>query len=108
MKKITYEDWVSEGERLFGKNKLEWKFICPQCKTVQSGADFLELTKLTIEEIPKYVGFSCIGRFTKKKGCDWTLGGLFQIHELEIIQEGKTNRFFEFAQPILEIKEKLK
>lgn len=108
MRKITYEEWISEGERLFGKNKLKWEFICPHCKTVQSGSDFLELTKLTFEEIPKYVGFSCIGRFTKKKGCDWTLGGLFQIHELEIIQEGKTNRFFEFAQPISEIKEKLK
>jgi len=27
-----------------------------------------------------YLGFSCIGRFDEKRGCDWTLGGFFQMH----------------------------
>jgi hypothetical protein len=67
---------------------------CPVCKTVQSMRD-LERAGVAAEDIDKFFGFSCVGRFTgagpKKKGdapgrgCDWTLGGLFQLHELEIV-----------------------
>lgn len=97
MRSITFEEWEKEGTERFGEKKRNWKFICPSCKTVQTGQDFIDLTTLKIEEIPNYLGFSCIGRFTEKKGCNWTLGGLFQIHELEINREGEIYRRFEFA-----------
>ncbi len=61
-------------------------FECPHCKTLQSMNDLIEAgAGKTREEVEPYIGFSCVGRFTDKKGCDWTLGGLFQIHELEVI-----------------------
>lgn len=64
------------------------EFICPSCKTVQTGNDLVAAgAGNNFEEIQGYIGFSCIGRFDKEKGCDWTLGGLFQIHELEIIAD---------------------
>lgn len=62
------------------------KFICPRCKTIQCAQDFIACgIGETIDEVEKYVAFSCIGRFSKDVGCDWTLGGLFQIHELEVL-----------------------
>lgn len=67
-------------------------FQCPHCKTLQSTQDLINAgAGKTPEDIDHYIGFSCIGRFDKSKGCDWTLGGLFQIHELEIIfPDGET------------------
>jgi len=98
MRTLKLDDYLAEGERLFGKDRKKWKFICPQCKTIQSYSDFIE-AEVSPEDIPKYLGFSCIGRFTEgKKGCDWTLGGLFQIHELEVLHDDKKSPRFEFAQ----------
>jgi hypothetical protein len=62
------------------------------------------------EDVEKYFGFSCIGRVTGAgehkrgakpgKGCDWSLGGLFRLHRLVIVDdEGKEHPFFELATP---------
>jgi len=61
-------------------------FECPRCKTLQSANDLIKAgAGKDFEEVEGYIAFSCVGRWTKDKGCDWTLGGLFQIHELEVI-----------------------
>jgi len=97
METINKEDWNKLGKELYGKKGRNWKFICPRCKTIQCGQDLLDLD-VPLNLIESAIGFSCIGRFTKEKGCDWTLGGLFQIHELEIIDEdGEKFRRFKFA-----------
>lgn len=73
-------------------------FKCPICGTMQSIADFVRVGAVPeAKKADGYIGFSCIGRFTNagpfrkgKKpglGCDWTLGGLFQCHELEVVTE---------------------
>lgn len=65
---------------------MDVTFKCPRCGTLQSGNDLVKAgAGSTFEEIEPYLGFSCVGRFAKGKGCDWTLGGLFHIHELEVI-----------------------
>lgn len=71
-------------------------FQCPRCKTLQSSNDLIKAgAGKNAIEVAKYLGFSCIGRFDKSKGCDWTLGGLLQIHELEVIlPSGKLHPFF--------------
>ena len=98
MKKMTLEEYKTKGNRLFGEKLRDWKVVCPQCKTVQSGQDFAD-AGLKIDEIQDYFGFSCIGRLTKKKGCDWSLGGLFKIHVLVVITpDGKEHPRFDFAE----------
>jgi len=73
-------------------------FVCPICKTEQSANQLIE-AGVKRDEVPNYIGFSCIGRFDKSKGCNWTLGGLFGIHELEIIDsDGKHHPRFMFAE----------
>lgn len=86
-------------------------FRCPICKTVQSAHDLIAAgAGGTFEDVDKYLGFSCVGRFTQAgghvkgtppgKGCNWTLGGLFQMHELEVITEdGKQHPQFEPVTP---------
>lgn len=82
-------------------------FKCVICGTVQSMA-LLAKAGVPADKQESYVGFSCVGRFTnagawKKndkpgRGCDWTLGGLFRLHKLEVLNaEGKAQPIFEIA-----------
>lgn len=107
--RMSADEWRAEGARRFGPNVRDWKFVCPICKTVQGVPDFY---KAGFEpgkgEVNKYLAFSCIGRFTNAgpwqggapgRGCDWTLGGLFQVHSLVVIdEEGVEHPRFEFAE----------
>lgn len=64
---------------------------------------------ITESEVDRFIGFSCVGRWTgapsprpKKDGkpCNWTLGGLFQTHKLAVIDEdGREHPRFEPASP---------
>lgn len=82
--------------------------ICPACGTVQSITDHLK-AGATPEEAESAIGFSCVGRRTgagepktenKGKGCNWSLGGLLQIHELTVVTEdGVKHPRFAFATP---------
>lgn len=81
-------------------------FVCPMCKTVQSMADLIA-AGVKSEDADRYIGFSCVGRWTSGKPprktpdgkpCNWTLGGLFHLHELEIeTEDGKKHPHFEPA-----------
>ena len=99
MKTMTLQEFKNaiKGQ---GKDRIEdVTFRCPKCKTLQSAQDLINAgAGKSMDEVEKYLGFSCIGRWDKNKGCDWTLGGLFQIHEFEVITEdGKHHPRFEPA-----------
>ncbi len=97
MRVLTIDEWRKEGTDKFGDRWSLWKFQCVKCGNIQCGKDF-ESIGLTPEEIEKVVFFSCIGRWKKDVGCDWTLGGLFRIHKLEVTNaEGVPIPAFEFA-----------
>lgn len=84
-------------------------FRCPMCGTVQCANDLLAAgAGASFEDVEKYIGFSCVGRFTGAgqhvagtdpgRGCNWTLGGLFQIHKLEVVtDDGVHHPRFELA-----------
>ncbi|MGB1270436.1 MAG: VVA0879 family protein [Endozoicomonas sp.] len=98
MKTYSIEEWKKKGGDRFGKDWKKWKFICPNCKTIQCTQEIID-TGINEDEAQGYLGFSCIGRFDDSKGCDWTLGGLFLIHDAEILIEGGPPRpVFEFAE----------
>lgn len=68
--------------------------VCVQCGTVQSRQDFVDAGVFpTVEEAQSQWGFSCIGRSVAGRGCDWTLGGLFHIHKLEVDPGGGEKPF---------------
>ncbi len=84
-------------------------FKCPICGTLQSIQNFLD-AGVPADQVERYLGFSCIGRWKaagphKKgeaagRGCDWTLGGLLQLHELEVVSDdGRRHPHFEPATP---------
>lgn len=84
---------------------------CPICGTTQSATDLIKAgAGENFDAVERYLGFSCVGRWTNAgshkrgdapgKGCDWTLGGLFQMHKLEVVtDDGKKHPRFELATP---------
>jgi hypothetical protein len=88
-------------------------FRCPMCGTVQSANDLIRAgAGKNLDEVEKFLAFSCVGRFTHLKdpppkkdwgsqvGCNWTLGGLFQFHTLEVVTpDGKKHPRFELCTP---------
>lgn len=83
---------------------------CPMCGTVQSAADLIAAgAGANFDDVEKYLGFSCVGRFTGAgaprkepdgQPCNWTLGGLFTLHKLEVLTpDGERHPRFEPATP---------
>jgi hypothetical protein len=91
---MMYHDWVSELKKRFGNDSKQWAFVCPACGNTQTIQDFIDLK---IENPQDKVFFSCIGRYTITKGCDWTLGGLLQINKQTVIKDGRATPVFEMA-----------
>lgn len=110
MKTMTLEDFREALKSQGVKSQNDFAFICPMCQTAQTAQDLIDAgAGENFDEVEKYLGFSCIGRFTgagsprKKpdgKPCNWTLGGLFTLHKLEVItQDGEHHPRFEPATP---------
>lgn len=108
IRKISIEEFHGElrAQGVSGKHHLA--FRCPMCGTLQSAASLIKAgAGKDFEQVEKFLGFSCVGRFTnaaspRKKPdgqpCNWTLGGLFQFHKLEVIDaDGKSHPRFEIA-----------
>ena len=85
MIEITLDEFM-KTVKAQNKKIEECEFICPRCKTKQSAQDLIDAgAGKNFDEVEKYLAFSCVGRWDKGKGCDWTLGGLFQIGELTVV-----------------------
>lgn len=111
MERITVEELHARfnAQCVSGRQHIAVK--CVMCGTVQSGQSFIAAgAGADMDAVEKFIGFSCIGRFTnagphKKgmpagRGCDWSLGGLFKLHKLEVeTPDGKHHPFFEIASP---------
>jgi len=107
---MTLEEFHAAMKAQGAASSEDLVFICPMCQTPQSARDLIKAgAGKDFDEVEKYIGFSCLGRFTgansprKKpdgKPCNWTLGGLFQCHKLEVITpDGNKHAHFELATP---------
>lgn len=99
-RRITREEWIAEAKRRFGKDPKKWRFRCVVCGHEQSAEEVIERNPELEGSISTWIYFSCEGRFTAGGGCDWTLGGLLQLHTLEVeADDGEIVPVFEFADP---------
>lgn len=108
MKTLTLEEFHAQAKTQ-KVIREDVAFICPMCGTVQSSRLLIsEGVGACYESVKTIIGFNCVGRYTgkgspsgekgKNHGCNWTLGGLFQTHELEVITpDGKHVPCFELA-----------
>lgn len=96
-KVIPFEDWKKVGEEKFNTDDVkQFRFQCPNCKETQRAQDFIDAK---VEGASQKFFFSCIGRWVENRGCKWTLGGLLQIHQTEVVStDGNNVAVFEFAE----------
>lgn len=100
---LSVADWKAEGEKRFGSDMMQWKFVCPSCGHVASVQEWKDAGAPA-----GAVAFSCVGRWKggddsksfKKKGgpCMYAGGGLIGINPVKVKDEDKVRRVFEFAQ----------
>jgi hypothetical protein len=98
---LTYDEWVVEGTRRFGADRMQWRFVCPSCGYVASGQDWKDAGA------PEgAIGYSCVGRYTgsEKKlfdrsggPCDYAGGGLIGLNPVRVAVGGKAYDVFAFA-----------
>ncbi len=107
---MTLDDFQTALRAQGVKTHEDAAFVCPMCKTVQSSRDLIRCgAGETFDDVERYLGFSCVGRWTgagaprKKpdgKPCNWTLGGLLSLHKLEVITpDDLRHPRFELATP---------
>lgn len=110
MRQITVEEFHGElrAQGVSGPEHLA--FRCPRCRTIQSARDLIVAgAGADFEAVERVLAFSCVGRWTGAgpartapdgMPCDWTLGGLFRLHELEVVTpEGERCPRFEPVSP---------
>ena len=104
----TMEEFLEKGKKLFGEDRLKWKFKCPCCGNIQTAEDFRKHKENGAT--PNSVYQECIGRYengcrafgknkkgTKKFPCDYASYGLFKIGHVVILSDGKEITVFPFA-----------
>lgn len=110
MQRMTIDEFHAALKAQGVSSHEDCAFVCPMCKCVQSARDLIEAgAGADFDSVERYLGFSCVGRFTGAstprrepdgKPCDWTLGGLFSTHRLEVVTEdGEVHPRFEVATP---------
>ena len=109
MQILTLEEFHSALKAQGVPTTEDCAFVCPMCGTIQSARDFIAAgAGRDLDEVERFLAFSCVGRFTDagmpteggKEPCNWTLGGLFQTHRLEVVTpDGKHHPRFELASP---------
>lgn len=113
-KKMSYEDWVAEGENRFGPHTEHWRFKCPICNYEHSIADYRAVGAPT-----PAAGLCCIGRWMPKDErrdhtlgfgmegpCDYPGAGNFGINPIHVTaKNGEQYYYFEFGDPPTELKQ---
>lgn len=110
MKKMTVEEYHAALKAQGVPSREDLALVCPMCATPQSARDLIAVgAGEDFDAVEKYLGFSCVGRWTNAgsprkspdgKPCDWTLGGLFPLHKLVVVTpDGKEHPRFEPATP---------
>lgn len=108
MKTVSLEQFHTELKAQGVSSHEHFAFVCPMCGTVQSARDLIKAgAGETFDDVEKYLAFSCVGRFSNAesprktpdgKPCNWTLGGLFRTHKLEVeTPDGEKHPRFEPA-----------
>lgn len=90
---MTLDEWRAEGRRRFGSDASNWKFVCPSCGRVNTGAEFK-----AAGASPEDMYQECIGRWEKTIGCNWAAYGFFDICTLHVDIDGSLVPVFEFAE----------
>jgi hypothetical protein len=96
MERITQDELHERLKAQGVASGMDYAFVCVVCGTVQSARLLVRAAGegKALRDVERFLGFSCVGRLTGAgehregeppgRGCNWSLGGLLHIHELEV------------------------
>ena len=107
---MTEDEWHDQGEKLFGPDRMKWRFVCPACDHVASVQDYRDAGA------PEgAVAFSCVGRWLQKKRdafskgagpCNYAGHGLIRLNPIQITNPaGEVLNVFAFSEPVAAAKQ---
>lgn len=109
--RLTHEEWLADGERLFGHDFLRWRFVCPVCKHVAAVTAFAPYKDQGAT--PQSATCECIGRYQRdsckafgddsgkapKRPCDYAGYGLLKLSPvLVVFPDGSEQQSFAFDE----------
>ncbi len=106
--RMTKEEWEAKGKELFGKDYMEWRFVCPGCGHIQAVKDFRQYKEQGAN--PNSATCECVGRYSggkswmrdnpRKTGepCDYAGYGLLRISPVTVVDNDKEIHTFAFAE----------
>ena len=90
MSKVMWEEWIAQGETLFGTDRMKWKFVCSSksCSRIQSAESIKEQMEKG-EPSLRYGLLEDGHRLSPDSACysptcNWVAGGLFHSGKLII------------------------
>lgn len=103
---LTHRGWLDEARHRFGDDQMNWAFVCPVCKHIQTAQDYRDAGAPS-----SAVGFSCVGRWVAgskdafhDKGagpCTYAGGGLFRLNPVKVtLEDGIEMSAFAFAEKV--------
>jgi hypothetical protein len=117
VRRIDHAQLLRELAQQGVSNSRFWAFRCPVCGTIQSAASLMA-AGMSREDVRTSLAVECEGRLLQRgawplpsdrssgavarrklRGCNWTLNGFVQLHELEVFKDGVINSLFELAKP---------
>ena len=117
VEQITFEEFHIRAKAQGVSAREHIAFVCVVCGTVQSIASLIKAGAAP-EKAEGFLGFSCEGRVSSAgpwpskrdksvkakqrrlvRGCNWSLGGLFKIHQLEVVTDKGPQPSFVLATP---------
>lgn len=106
--RISTENWRVLGQLLYGKDTMDWKFICPRCNRIQTAKDFLKYKDNDKVDSLLTANYHCLSRYDRVTDikCYWTLDGVYRIHKLELKAKRDDGTYeispsFEFADALI-------
>lgn len=107
LKPITVEEWIAEGEALFGRGILGYRFQCPMCGKTWSVDEFRreggDVNSAYQECIGRHLGAGAPGSPDgNPNGCNWAAYGVFGIPNgkgrLVLAPDGDVVEVFDYAR----------
>lgn len=103
IKKVNVKDWEKEGIELFGEDRKDWKFKCPNCGMIQSVNGLNEKYSALEGYFYATIFCRCLGWIDPEVGCQLNLdekGGTAGV--ILVIDDEEGHRevpIFDFARP---------
>lgn len=71
---MELSEWLALGAELYGSDRMQWEFSCPNCRLILSFDRYKQHSK----ELKGWQPYAeCVGRYFPEVGCNWAAYGLF-------------------------------